>query len=72
MQKQLTPNCLVWASAPSENLVFSLPEKSRQKNYRNSVKTKEFVSIEQIFQEEIFRNTYPDFRYSCPYCGNNF
>lgn len=69
MQKQITPKYLVWESAPSENLVSSLPERSRQKNYRQNRKAKEFVSIEKIFREEISRHIYPDCRYSCPYCG---
>ena len=69
MQKQIFPNSLEWQSAPSENLVLNFPEKSRQKNYRQSMKTKQFVTIEKIFREEISRHIYPDFRYSCPYCG---
>ncbi len=69
MQKQIFPNHLEWESAPSENLVSSFPERSRQKNYRHSIKAKEYGSIEKIFREEISRRVYPDFRYSCPYCG---
>ena len=69
MQKQIFPNSLEWQSAPSENLVCGIPEKSRQKNYRQNMKTKKFVTIEQIFREEISRHIYPDFRYSCPCCG---
>lgn len=70
MQKQIFPNHLEWQSAPSENLVFNFPERSRQKHERQNIKANESVStIEQIFREEISRHLYPDFRYSCPYCG---
>ena len=70
MQKQIIPSNLEWQSAPLENLVSSFPERSRQKNWKYNTKPKELVStIEQIFREEISRHVYPDFRYSCLYCG---
>ena len=70
MQKQITPNHLEWQSAPSENLVFSFPEKSRRKtNKQGRMGDASTLTIDQIFKEEISRHVYPDFRYSCPYCG---
>jgi len=70
MQKQIISSYLEWQSVPSENLVSSFPERSRQKNWKHNIKPKESTStIKQIFREEISRHIYPDFRYSCPYCG---
>jgi hypothetical protein len=70
MQKQTTPNHLEWQSAPSENLVSNFPERSRQEISQHSIQANEFVSIvEKIFRERISRHIYPDFRYSCHYCG---
>lgn len=70
MQKQIIPNHLEWQSAPSKNLVFDFPETSRQENNKHNTKTNDSVSIiERIFRDEISRHIYPDFRYSCHYCG---
>ena len=70
MQKQIAPNHLEWQSTPSENLVSSFPERSRQETNQQSIQTKESVSIvEKIFREKISRSIYPDFRYSCHFCG---
>ena len=70
MQKQITPNSLEWQSAPSDNLVNGFPERSRQKNEEQNIVVNDSVSIiEKIFQDRISRHIYPDFRYSCHYCG---
>jgi hypothetical protein len=70
MQKQIIPSHLEWQSAPSENLVSSFPEKSRQKiNKHSKIVNESILTIDQIFKEEISRYVYPDIRYSCPYCG---
>ena len=70
MQKQIIPNNLEWQSAPSDNLVFSSPEQSRQETIQHNVQANRYVSpVEQVFQKEISKYAYPDFRYSCPACG---
>jgi len=70
MQKQIIPNDLEWQSAPSDNLVFSSPEQSRQETSQQNMQTPRYISpVEQIFQKEISKYVYPDFRYSCPNCG---
>ncbi len=70
MQKQIAPNCLEWQSAPSKNLVSSFPETSRQETNLQNNQTNGSISIvEKIFRERITKHIYPDFRYSCHYCG---
>ena len=68
MQKQIIPNNLEWQSAPSENLVFSSPERSRQETSPQNINDSVSL-VELIFREKISRRIYPDFRYSCHCCG---
>ena len=69
MQKQTFPNHLGWQSAPSENLVLTFPERSRQKNHEQNKTDSSASIVEKIFREKISRHVYPDFRYACHYCG---
>ena len=69
MQIKPSPTNLEWQSAPSKNLVFNFPDKSRQENGLQNIKTKSVSVIEQIFQDEIYRCAHTDLRYSCPACG---
>ena len=69
MQIKSPSNNLEWQSAPSKNLVFDLPDKSRQENSLQNTKVTSVSVIEQIFRDKMHKCTSVDLTYSCPDCG---